>query len=50
MAIKTDDILRLRNEGMAYALKIAKKDGIEELEKQVKMRGYLDVYKRQAFG
>lgn len=40
MAIKTDDILRLRNEGMAYALKIAKKDGIEELEKQVKMRGY----------
>lgn len=43
MAIKPDDVIRLRNEGMAYALKIAEEHGIEELRKQVKMRGYLKV-------
>lgn len=36
---KKDDIITLRNEGMAYALAIAKKDGVEELERQVKIRG-----------
>ena len=41
MAIKPGDVIRLRNEGMAYALKIAKEHGIEELQEQVKMRGYL---------
>lgn len=41
MGKKENEIINLRNEGMAYALRIAKKDGIEELEKQVKMRGYL---------
>ena len=41
MAIKPDDVIRLRNEGMTYALKIADEYGIEELRKQVKMRGYL---------
>lgn len=41
MAIKPDDVIRLRNEGMAYALKIAEEYGIEELREQVKMRGYL---------
>ncbi len=40
MANKTGDILRLRNEGMAYALKIAERHGIEELRQQVKLRGY----------
>lgn len=33
MAIKPDDVIRLRNEGMAYALKIAEEHGIEELRK-----------------
>lgn len=41
MGKKENDIINLRNEGMAYALRIAKKSGIEELERQVKMRGYL---------
>lgn len=41
MATKADEIIKLRNEGMAYALKIAKEHGVEELEKQVKIRGYL---------
>lgn len=41
MANKANEIIQLRNEGMAYALKIAKEDGLEELERQVKMRGYL---------
>lgn len=39
--MKPNDIIKLRNEGMAYALKIAKEHGIEELQKQVQMRGYL---------
>lgn len=43
MASKANEIIQQRNEGMAYALKIAKEQGIEELEKQVKMRGYLKV-------
>ena len=41
MATKADEIIKLRNEGMAYALSIAKQGGVEELEKQVKLRGYL---------
>lgn len=47
MAIKTDDLIRLRYEGMAYALKIAleakKKgeDGVIALSKEVERRGYL---------
>ena len=41
MAIKPDDVIRLRNEGMAYALKIAEEHGIDELRDQVKKRGYL---------
>ena len=41
MAKKAEEIIRLRNEGMAYALKIAKEGGIEELERQVKARGLL---------
>ena len=43
MASKANEIIQLRNEGMAYALKIAKESGLEELERQVKMRGYLRV-------
>ena len=43
MAVKADEIIKLRNEGMAYALSIAKKDGLEELERQVKVRGCLKV-------
>ena len=43
MASKASEIINLRNEGMAYALKIAKERGIKELEKQVKMRGALRV-------
>ena len=39
--MKPNEIIKLRNEGMAYALKIAKEHGIEELQKQVQMRGYL---------
>ncbi|MFQ7607471.1 hypothetical protein [uncultured Blautia sp.] len=30
--------MQARTEGMAYALKIAKQDGIEELEKEIKFR------------
>lgn len=41
MAIKANEIIKLRNEGMAYALKIAKDHGIEELQRQVQIRGYL---------
>lgn len=40
MAIKPDEVIRLRNEGMAYALKIAETHGIKELRRQVKLRGY----------
>lgn len=43
MANKADEIIRLRNEGMAYALKIAQEDGIEGLERQVKLRNLLKV-------
>lgn len=43
MAIKADDLIKLRTEGMAYALKVAKTDGIAELERQVKMRGALRI-------
>ncbi|MCI7043341.1 MAG: hypothetical protein MR992_14690 [Lachnospiraceae bacterium] len=43
MASKADEIIQLRNEGMAYALKIAKEGGLEELERQVKLRGLLKV-------
>lgn len=43
MSAKPDEIIKLRNEGMAYALQIAKKDGLEELERQVKIRGLLKV-------
>lgn len=43
MASKADEIIRLRNEGMSYALKIAKEQGIPELERQVKMRGALQI-------
>lgn len=41
MSKNANDIIQLRNEGMAYALQIAKKDGLEELERQVKLRGAL---------
>lgn len=47
MAIKTDDLIRLRHEGMSYALKIALEakqhgqDGVEILTKEVERRGYL---------
>ena len=43
MASKTDEIIRLRNEGMAYALKIAKESGLDALQEQVKLRGLLKV-------
>ena len=43
MAKKPDETIRLRNEGMAYALKIAREGGIEELERQVRARGVLKV-------
>ena len=43
MASKANEIIQLRNEGMAYALKIAKEGGLEELEQQVKLRGLLKV-------
>ena len=35
MSVKADEVIRLRNEGMAYALKMAKDYGIDELQKQV---------------
>lgn len=41
MAIKADEIIRLRNEGMAYALNIARQAGIDGLAKEVEKRGYL---------
>ena len=43
MSKNANEIIQLRNEGMAYALRIAKKDGLEELERQVKLRGTLRV-------
>lgn len=43
MAIKADDLIKLRTEGMAYALKVAKKEGVSELERQIKMRGALRI-------
>lgn len=43
MAIKADDLIRLRNEGMAYALKVAKEHGVEGLERQVMQRGLYKV-------
>lgn len=43
MAIKADDLIKLRTEGMAYALKIATTEGVEELAKQLKMRGALRI-------
>ena len=43
MSKSANEIIKLRNEGMAYALQIAKKDGLEELERQVKLRGLLKV-------
>lgn len=43
MASKADEIIKLRNEGMAYALTIAKQGGLAALEEQVKLRGYLKV-------
>lgn len=41
MAIKPDEIIRLRNEGMAYALTIARQVGVDGLAEEVKKRGYL---------
>ncbi len=35
---RRDDYLRGRNEGMAFALKIAKEGGVEALEKEIRMR------------
>ena len=46
MASKTDEIIQLRNEGMAYALKIVEDSGVEELKRQVKLRGLLKVSMR----
>lgn len=44
MAIKADEIIKLRNEGMAYALKIAKDAGsLEALEEQIRLRGLMKV-------
>lgn len=43
MASKANEIIKLRNEGMAYALRIAKEGGVDELERQVRMRGLLKV-------
>ena len=43
MKKRADEIINLRNEGMAYALKIAKERGIEELQRQVNIRGCLRV-------
>lgn len=40
---KRNDFMEGRNEGMAFALKIAKEKGIDELEKECKMRGALNV-------
>ena len=36
---KQNDIIQGRNEGMAFALRIAKEKGIEELEKEIQRRG-----------
>lgn len=41
MAVKPDEIIRLRNEGMSFALKIAREKGIDGLAEEVKKRGYL---------
>ena len=40
MAIRPDEIIKLRNEGMAYALRIARDQGIDVLAEEVKKRGY----------
>lgn len=36
---KQNDIIQGRNDGMVFALRIAKEHGIEELEKEIKRRG-----------
>lgn len=43
MSSKADEVIKLRNEGMAYALKIARENGLPALEEQVKIRGLLKV-------
>lgn len=43
MASNANETIKWRNEGMAYALRIAKEHGLEELEEQVKLRGLLKV-------
>ena len=43
MANKANEVIQLRNEGMAYALKIARENGLPALEEQVKIRGLLKV-------
>lgn len=40
MANKAKEVIQLRNEGMAYALKIANEHGIDALRQEVKRRGY----------
>lgn len=40
MAIRPDEIIKLRNEGMEYALRIARDQGIDVLAEEVKKRGY----------
>lgn len=39
MAKKADELIKLRNDGMAYALKIAEEYGVDGLREQVKLRG-----------
>lgn len=40
---RKDEYMQGRNEGMLYALNIAKEKGIDELEKEVKLRGYTNL-------
>lgn len=39
---KQEDIIQGRNEGMAFALRIAREKGVDELEKEIARR----IYKR----
>lgn len=36
-------VMKIRNEALSFALKIVQEKGVEELEKEVKMRGVADI-------